>query len=96
VYAAVPGPSYETPAEVRMIEILGGDVVGMSTVPEVMVARARGMRVLGLSLVANAAAGRSATPLSHAEVLAAVGEASPRWVRLLRGVLADLTAPEPA
>jgi len=90
VYAAVQGPSYETPAEVRMIEILGGDVVGMSTVPEVIVARARGMRVLGLSLIANPAAGRSASPLSHAEVLEVVRSAAPRWVRLLRAILEEL------
>lgn len=90
VYAAVPGPSYETPAEVRMIGLLGGDAVGMSTVPEVIVARARGMRVLGISLVTNPGAGISPAPLSHQEVLEAGREAAPRFQRLLRGVLARL------
>jgi inosine/guanosine/xanthosine phosphorylase family protein len=77
VYAAVAGPSYETPAEVRMIGLLGGDAVGMSTVPEVIVARARGMRVLGISLITNPGAGISPTPLSHQEVLEAGGRRPP-------------------
>ncbi|HSJ26070.1 MAG TPA: purine-nucleoside phosphorylase [Longimicrobiales bacterium] len=90
VYAAVLGPSYETPAEVRMIERLGGDVVGMSTVPEVIVARARDVPVLGISLVTNAAAGLSAEPLTHDEVVAAGREAADRFARLVRGVVRGL------
>lgn len=90
VYAAVSGPSYETPAEVRMIGLLGGDAVGMSTVPEVIAARARGMRVLGVSLITNSAAGISSGALSHEEVLAAGQEAAPRFQRLIRGVLAGI------
>jgi purine-nucleoside phosphorylase len=90
VYAAVLGPSYETPAEVRMLERLGADVVGMSTVPEVIVARARGVPVLGISLVTNAAAGLSPFPLSHEEVVAAGVEAQDRFIRLLRGVVRRL------
>lgn len=92
VYAAVLGPSYETPAEVRMLEILGADAVGMSTVPEVIVARARGLPTLGISLITNAAAGVTGEPLSHDDVVAAGAEARGRFTRLLRGVLADLPA----
>jgi purine-nucleoside phosphorylase len=69
VYGALLGPAYETPAEVRMLGVLGADAVGMSTVPEVVVARAIGMRVAGISCVTNLASGLSAHPLSHAEVL---------------------------
>jgi purine-nucleoside phosphorylase len=69
VYGALLGPTYETPAEVRMLATLGADVVGMSTVPEVIVARALGMRVAGVSCVTNLASGISPHPLSHAEVL---------------------------
>lgn len=69
VYAALLGPSYETPAEVRMLERMGADAVGMSTVPEVIVARARGMKCLGFSIVTNPAAGLSGANLSHEEVL---------------------------
>lgn len=87
VYAAVAGPSYETPAEVRALAALGADVVGMSTVPEAIAARAAGLRVLALSCVSNrAAATPDAPPPSHAEVLAALSEAAPR----LTGLIAEL------
>lgn len=69
VYGGLLGPTYETPAEVRMLATLGADAVGMSTVPEVIVARALGMRVAGISCVTNLASGISPHPLSHAEVL---------------------------
>lgn len=69
VYAAMLGPSYETPAEIRMLERLGADAVGMSTVPEVIAARAVGIRCAGVSCLTNYAAGRSPEPLSHEEVL---------------------------
>jgi purine-nucleoside phosphorylase len=77
VYAGLPGPHYETPAEVRMLQTLGADLVGMSTVHETIAARAAGAEVLGVSLVTNLAAGISGEPLSHAEVLA-TGAASAR------------------
>ena len=82
VYAGVHGPSYETPAEIRMLRTLGADLVGMSTVLEVTAARHAGVRVAGLSLVANRAAGLSATPLSHEEVLASGAAAGERIAAL--------------
>lgn len=90
VYAAVLGPSYETPAEIRMLERLGADAIGMSTVPEVVVARARDVPVLGISLITNAAAGISREPLSHDEVVAAGVEARGRFAGLIRGVLREI------
>jgi purine-nucleoside phosphorylase len=90
VYAAVLGPSYETPAEIRMLERLGVDAVGMSTVPEVLVARARGLKVLGLSSITNTAAGLRADPLSHQEVLAAGRRLAGELELLIRGVLGRL------
>jgi purine-nucleoside phosphorylase len=68
-YFGVLGPSYETPAEIRMIKKLGGDAVGMSTVPEVITARHLGMEVLGICCISNLAAGQSGTPLSHDDVI---------------------------
>jgi purine-nucleoside phosphorylase len=90
VYCALLGPSYETPAEVRMCERLGADVVGMSTVPEVLAARAAGIRVLGITLVSNAAAGLSPVPLSHDEVVEAGRQARGYFGNLVRGVLRRL------
>jgi purine-nucleoside phosphorylase len=86
VYAGVLGPSYETPAEVRMLAKLGADVVGMSTVPEVIVARARGLKCLAFTLVTNKATGLGGGTLSHAEVVAVGRTAGERLGRLL-GVL---------
>lgn len=83
VYLAVSGPSYETPAEIRAFGKLGADAVGMSTVPEAIVARQCGMRVAGLSCITNLAAGRSKQKLSHAEVLATGEAARPKSAKLL-------------
>lgn len=90
VYVQFRGPQYETPAEVRMAGILGGDLVGMSTTLETIAAREAGLEVLGLSLVTNAAAGLSETNLDHAEVLQAGRDAGPRLAALLAGIAGAL------
>lgn len=90
VYIGLTGPTYETPAEVRMLAALGGDAVGMSTVLECIAARWVGLEVCGVSLVTNAGAGYSGTPLSHQEVLDAGAEAGPRLTRMIRRFVADL------
>jgi purine-nucleoside phosphorylase len=87
VYAALPGPHFETPAEIRMLRALGADLVGMSTVLEAVAARAGGAGVLGVSLVSNHAAGVSPHPLSAEEVLTAGQAALPRLAALLAGFL---------
>jgi len=90
VYVQFRGPQYETPAEVMMAKAIGGDLVGMSTALETIAAREAGMDVLGISLVTNAAAGISPTPLEHAEVIAAGKAAAPRLRGLLAGLLERL------
>jgi purine-nucleoside phosphorylase len=87
VYAGMPGPHYETPAEIRMLRVLGADLVGMSTVHETIAARAAGAEVLGVSLVTNLAAGISGEPLSHAEVLAAGSASATRMGTLLADII---------
>ena len=80
VYACLPGPSYETPAEIKMLRTLGADVVGMSTVPEAIVARHSDIEVLALALVSNAAAGVVGTPITHEEVLEAGARPRQPWL----------------
>ena len=87
VYAGLLGPTYETPAEVRMLGRLGADAVGMSTVPEVIVARAIGVKCLGISCITNLAAGLSGQALSHDEVMEVGAQVRERLVALVRGVL---------
>jgi len=91
VYAALLGPSFESPAEIRMLERVGADAVGMSTVPEVIAARARGLRCVGFSSITNVAAGLSAQKLSHVEVLEAGKQVAGQLERLIRGVLKRLS-----
>lgn len=95
VYAAMPGPQYETPAEIRMLRTLGADLVGMSTVHETIAARAAGAEVLGVSLVTNLAAGITGAPLDHAEVLAAGAASAIHLGRLLRSVIQSIPLDQP-
>ena len=90
VYASLLGPSYETPSEVRMLERLGADAVGMSTAVEVIAARAQGIRCLGFSLVTNPGAGYEPTPLSHKDVMDIAGRAGKELARLIEGVVGAL------
>ena len=90
VYLYMPGPQYETPAEIRAARILGADAVGMSTVPEVIIARHCGMEVLGITLLTNMAAGILDQPLTEEEVLTAAEAGKERFSGLVRGVLQQL------
>ena len=89
VYASLSGPSYETPAEIRMLRTLGADAVGMSTVPEVIVAAHMGVKVAGISCITNLAAGISKQKLSHAEVSETADRVKDVFTRLLRRFLSD-------
>lgn len=89
VYIAVPGPSYETPAEIRAFAKLGADAVGMSTVPEVIVANHQGMKVLGISCISNMASGILPQPLSHEDVVRTSQQAQDRLTALVKGVLKE-------
>ena len=90
VYLALTGPSYETPAEVRMARILGADAVGMSTVPEAIVASWAGMKVIGLSCICNSAAGVSTVGLSHEDVINAANKAKDKFKKLVKEVIKKL------
>jgi purine-nucleoside phosphorylase len=91
VYVMVTGPSYETNAELRLLKAFGADAVGMSTVPEVVVARHMNMRVLGLSLITNSATGEETEEISHTEVLAMADAARPKFAALLRQVIRGMS-----
>lgn len=90
VYAALSGPSYETPAEIRMLRALGADAVGMSTVPEAIIARHMGIKILGLSCITNLAAGVLGTQINHAEVIETGERVRATFAELLRGVIPKL------
>lgn len=90
VYTGVPGPAFETPAEIRAFRVLGTDAVGMSTVPEVIVARHLGLRVLGISCISNMAAGILPEPLTHADVIKVTARVSQDFCELVKGIVSEL------
>lgn len=93
VYFYMTGPSYETASEVKAISVLGGNAVGMSTVPEVIVAAHGGMEILGISCISNLGTGISSSPLSHQEVVEAGLKVQQKFTRLLKSILLDWAAP---
>ncbi len=90
VYAGLKGPSYETPAEIEMLRRMGADAVGMSTIPEVIVARHSGIKTLAISCISNMAAGIMDKPLSHQEVVDTAKKIRPQFVKLLNGIVSSI------
>jgi len=90
IYAALPGPSYETPAEIHMLRAFGADAVGMSTVPEAIVARQMGMNVVGISCITNMAAGIGEETINHEEVMETGQKVRATFTQLLRGIISKL------
>lgn len=90
IYVAVTGPSYETPAEIKGFRILGADAVGMSTVPEVIIANHMGIKVLGISCITNMAAGVLPQPLNHSEVMETAEITKPKFIKLVRGIVKEV------
>ena len=90
IYASLAGPNFETPADLRFLQVIGADAVGMSTVPEVIVARHSGIRVLGISGISNKANLDGNTPTSHEEVIEAGRVIVPKLVAMIRGVLKNI------
>ncbi|WP_073025917.1 purine-nucleoside phosphorylase [Lutispora thermophila] len=90
VYASMTGPSYETPAEIRMLRILGADAVGMSTVPEVIAANHAEMEVIGISCITNMAAGVLDKPLNHQEVIKTAEEVKEKFIKLVTGIISEI------
>ena len=91
VYAGVHGPSYETPAELRMLRVWGADAVGMSTVPEVIAARHMAMRVLGITAITDMATGEQVKTVTHEDVIAAARELEPKFIRLVKRIVKEMT-----
>jgi purine-nucleoside phosphorylase len=96
VYTMVAGPSFETSAELRYLRLIGTDAVGMSTVPEVVVARHMNMRVLGISLITNPATGEEVKEVNHTDVLAAGDTARPKFSALMRGIVGGIVSYYPS
>jgi len=91
VYAGVHGPSYETPAELRMLRVWGADAVGMSTVPEVIAARHMAMRVLGITAITDMATGEQVKMVTHEDVIAVARELEPKFIRLVKRIVKEMT-----
>lgn len=94
VYVMVGGPNYETPAEIRYLRCIGAEAVGMSTVPEVLVANHMGLQVLGISCITNMAAGILPQPLHHREVLETANRVKPQFLSLIKGIVTNTNWPE--